>query len=766
MSTIKIRGLIKRVLFQGENKVGLVVKDHNGVTEYKVLGPSMMDVAEGKRIEADCTLKKDAKWGDQYLADLIIEDVPKNTEGILSYLSYHAERIGPTTISKIRDHFKEKAGSILLESPDRLIEAGLSEKQVQSIKKTLEGSSVFKDLWAILNPFGVGPSVIGKIYDSHGADAITVVKTRPYSLCDIRGIGFKIADSIAEANGITGDNEARLSAATSYAMSEIVAQRGDTAIDRTDLIDEVKKLTSRPKNSVESEAINKAIGSLVSEGTLAIRKIDSKEFISTGSHAYKERMIAKYLKDLLDASVPDPQAAEHAVGLLREVTPSDRELDPYQKQALEDAFKHNVIIITGGPGCGKTTISQCIVKTAAKSGKVPLLSAPTGKAAQRMSEVTGMSADTMHGSLKPQGGELSEDGGLSFEFNCHNKLNVEVINLDEVSMADTNIFYDFISSIRPGTRLIMIGDFNQIPSVGPGMILRDLIKSRTIPTVQLKNVQRTAKGNDIPIVADMIIKGQSRKIDFDSTRNVSFIEASDESLATAQLKTAYAQAIKEYGINEVQVMTPRRGTALGVAELNEQLREISNPLKRNMKVLKTSRLTYRLGDRVIRNSPDRENDVANGEIGQIIDIDEKNQTAKVQFRKTAVYSKEVMGSEVDLANAITMHKSQGSEYKKVFLVVASSHVYMLNRNLIFTALTRGKVDSVIVGSKSAFHMGVAKLGVNRTTGLKHELLQVMKPVYGILDDPDDQEQKTPSADAADVRDPLRDTFIKRRRKIA
>lgn len=764
MSTIKIRGVIKRVLFDGENKVGLVVKDHNGLREYKVLGPAMMEVDEGKRIEADCTLKKDPKWGDQYLAELIMEDIPKNTEGILSYLTYHAARVGPGAADKIREYFKDKAAKIILETPDRLKEAGLTEKQIESIKNVLSGSAVYKDLWASLSPFGVGPSVIGKVYDNHGSDSLKVVRERPYSLCDIRGIGFKIADSIARANGIENDNPARLRAATLYIMDDVVGQRGDTAIELNELIGEVTRLAGLK----DYAPVSAAIKDLESDGSLVSREIEGKTLLSFAGYAYKEKAIAKHLKRLLENPVADPEAAKHAVALLREITPQDRDLDPFQKKALEEAFAHNVLIITGGPGCGKTTISQCIVKTLKKAAKVVLLSAPTGKAAQRMSEVTGMESDTMHGTLKPTSGAGMENDGFSFEFNVTNKLKADSITLDEASMGDTNIVYDFVSAIEDGTKLIIIGDFNQIPSVGPGMVLRDLIKSKTIPVVQLKNVQRTAQGNDIPVVADQIIKGNSRKIDFESTRNVKFIESDDESICIAKLKTDYAESIKQFGVAEVQVLSPRKGTGLGVVELNEQMREIANPLKRNMKTLKTAKTVYRVGDRVIRNSPDKPNDVANGEVGTIVDIDEKNKTATVQFRHRVIYSKEVMSSDVSLGFVLTKHKSQGSEYKKVYMIISKSHVFMLNRNLIYTALTRGKSDICMIGSKSAFHMGVAKLGSNRVTGLKHELLQVLKPIYGLDEDPDEQFEKEVrlNPDIKSARDPLGDTFIKRRRKVS
>lgn len=722
MSKTNISGKITRILFEGDNKVGLKVMLPNR-KEVTVLGPAMMDLEIGREISAQATVHVDPKWGTQYNAELITENIQKDPKGIASYLAYHAKGIGEVTAKKIVDKFGSSTIDVISFTPENLIEAGISAKQVESLKQALSGNTIIQNLWNYLKPHDIGPSVIQKIYEAHKSESLNIVRANPYSLCDLRGISFKTADRVALANNIKLDSPERMEAAARFVIDDCINQKGDTAIKVEDLIKGISDLTQVS----DQDVIQRTLSSLTKKGEIKERVINDEKCFSSPYYEMMEKFIASKISMLVSIPAANDILKKKAVENLREITPKDRELNPEQKQAVEGAFDHNLMIITGGPGCGKTTISQCIIKAAKQEKKKILICSPTGKAAQRISEVTGMPAETIHGILVPRS-DPGDEKGWSFTHNETNPIDADYLFVDEMSMSDTYITYSLMRAISPRTKVIIIGDADQIASVGAGDVLRELIRSKRVPCVKLKTVQRTAKDSDIPVIANKIITGNSRKIDFDEAVNVKFVDVETESETIAAIKKRYSEDIQMHGIKEVQVLAARVGTSLGVVELNKILRDIANPLKRTTKVLKTPSGDFREGDRVIRNCPDKDNDVANGEIGEIESI--SPDACVINFGKKKVsYKKQEMSTSVDLAYAITKHKSQGSEYKSVVQVVPSSHTYMLNRNLIYTAMTRGKSEVCFIGSKRTFHIGCSKLGSNRLTGLSMEIQKVCNKIY-------------------------------------
>lgn len=722
MSTQKITGKITRILFEGSNKVGLIVMTPQK-KEIKVLGPSMMEIEVGRSISAEATKTTDPKWGDQYNAEVIIEEVQADHKSLVAYLVYHADGIGQVTAQKVVEGFGDKTLSVIGNTPEKLKNIGLTDKQIASLQKALSGSIIIQNLWNVLKPYDVGPSVIQKIYETHKSRALDVIKKDPYSLCDIRGISFKTADKIALSNDISERSPLRMMAAARFFINDSLTQKGDTAVLESDLSKGIVELTSIN----DDELIASSISELIRLNEIKIRIINNNKCFSSPYYEMMEKSIAQKISSLVEVKSQDDSLKSIAIAKLREITPQDRELDPEQKLAVESAFDNNILVITGGPGCGKTTISQCIIGAAKTKKKKVLICSPTGKAAQRISEVTGMPADTIHGMLIPRSDPGSEKG-WSFTHDEDNPIEADYIFMDEASMSDTYITYCFFKAISPNTKVILIGDADQIASVGAGDVLREIIRSKCVPFVKLKTVQRTAKGSDIPTIANMIITGNSRKISFDDAINVSFVDVESESETIAELKRAYSEAIKNNGVKEVQVLVSRVGTNLGVMAINPILRDLANPLKRMTKVMKTASVDFREGDRVIRNCPDSEQDIKNGEIGEIIRID--GDSCVIDFgRKRVTYKRNEMSTSVDLAYAITKHKSQGSEYKLVIQLFPSSHTYMLNRNLIYTAMTRGKSDVKFIGSKKTFHIGCSKLGSDRLTGLGMEIKKVCSPIY-------------------------------------
>lgn len=638
-----------------------------------------------------------SNYGLQLQVDTYEEILPQTKEGIMGYLSSGMVKgIGPKTAKLIVDRFGTRTFDILDNYPDSLLEIkGITQKKLDTILLSYRSSHAMRDLAAYLTPFNVTPKKIQKIYEQFGNNALDTVKSQPFMLCQISGFGFLTVDEIAKANKCRLNDPMRIEGCIHYCM-ELEMQEGHLYADKQLF---QKKVYEQLNHGYQSEVVSEVevyqeLYRMVKEHILYY---EDNALYTARLYGY-ECGAAKKLASLL---VQETIVSNKLETLISE---AQRELgillSAKQVEGVRKAFTHLVSIITGGPGTGKTTVQKVLLYINEKlGGKNVLLTAPTGRASRRMAESTGHpDAITMHSAL-----------GLTNDEDCESMedmLDADFIIGDEFTMSDMRLSYEFFSHIKEGTRLVLVGDVNQLPSVGPGNVFRELVMCGVIPVTVLDMVFRQAENSRIAINA---YRMQENNAALDYGTGFELIHADTAEEAADKVEKLYREAIAEYGVDQVQVLTPfrKRGEA-SVDALNARLWEIVNPMEEGKQEMKAGKRSYREGDRIIHNK--NKNQISNGDVGYMTDIyqdEEGVQLARLQFSdgRSVNYTSDEL-EMIEHAYATTVHKSQGSEYPVVILPWLPMFYKMLRRNILYTAVTRAKVRVAIVGNKKAIYMAI------------------------------------------------------------
>ncbi len=713
-----LSGQVERVTFHNE-ETGfciLKVKVQGRKEPVSVLG-SLPSVAPGEWITAQGTWEKDRDHGIQLKAHHLKTQPPTSLEGIEKYLgSGMIKGIGPVYATKLVKKFGVNVFDIIENQSKRLQEVeGIGTERRQRIKEAWAEQKVVRDIMLFLHAHGLGTNRAVRIYKSYGEEAVEMIRADPYQLArDIHGIGFHSADSVAEKLGLEADSLLRARAALEHLLDQATTE-GHCALPRRDLLEGATRLLE-----VNEEIVAQAFERHLKDEKILSERIEGEEMIFMPLLRDAEERIARQLKRLAEAKEPEPSIdAEKAIHWVEGKT--GRKLSPSQHDALKVALRSRAVVITGGPGVGKTTLVQSLLKILTAKKLKCILAAPTGRAAQRMAEATGLEASTLHRLLEFQPAR----GG--FQRNASNPLEGDVVVVDEVSMVDVPLMSRLLDALPRKARLILVGDADQLPSVGPGLVLGDIIRSGMIPVVHLKEIFRQAGDSRIISGAHAINRGEIPDIiEAPKDSDFVFIDREDPEECAATLVSMVRDRLpKHLGVDPIegiQILSPMHRGSLGIKELNLRLQSALNPRSEYRDEYQAYGSLFRVGDKVIQTSNNYDKEVFNGDIGRIRSMDGEEKQVMVRFGKREVAYEFNELDELELAYAITIHKSQGSEFPVVVIPLAMQQYLLLQRNLLYTGVTRGKRMVVLVGQKKALGMAVRNESTrHRHGGLLHRL---------------------------------------------
>lgn len=704
---VKLRCVIEHITYQNaENGYSILKVNVKGYKDLVTIVGHLLDVPVGSVLLCEGDWKVDKKYGSQFVVDSWEEVMPATIYGIEKYLgSGLVKGIGPKYARLIVAKFGLETIEVIENDIDRLHEvSGIGQKRVEKIRESWEKQKDIKNVMLFLQGYGVSTAYAAKIYRQYGKHSIDKVKENPYRLADdIWGIGFKTADGIAAKMGYEKNDLRRCRSGIFYTLSQL-SNDGHVYADEEQLLTSAKELLEADESSV-SEAMNQMIGAndLILDG----------EAIYLPPFYYAECGTANRLRALLDAKEKRNDRLSFDLEGVSKVT--GMEYDEIQIAAIQQAVESKVMVLTGGPGTGKTTTTQGIIATLKTAGLSILLAAPTGRAAKRMSEATGMEAKTIHRLL-----EFNPMDG--YKRNDENPLEGDVLIVDECSMIDLILMNNLMKAIPTDMRLILVGDIDQLPSVGAGNVLRDIIDSQQIPVVRLTRIFRQAQSSRIVMSAHAINNGRFPDTSNGKETDFFFIKMEDQ----VQVAENIVRLVKErlpqaYHLpsSKIQVLTPMQRGHVGASSLNLALQEALNPIKTG---LNRGGYSFRKGDRVMQVRNNYEKEVFNGDLGYVEEVDLEERTLMARFDDKLVEYEVSELDELVLAYATTIHKSQGSEYPIVVMPVLMSHYVMLQRNLIYTGITRAKKICVLIGSSKALGFAIRNLSVlKRNTKLKERL---------------------------------------------
>ena len=720
-----LQGLIERLTYTNDESGFTIAKVKvYGRRDLVTVVGNLMSPMPGEIINMKGEWVNHPRYGEQFKVVHYETQVPASVYGIEKYLGSGLIRgIGPIMAKRIVKHFSRETLEVIETNVEKLAEVeGIGKKRIQMIKRAWEDQKEIREVMIFLQAHGVSSGFATKIFKHYGSESIKVVKENPYRLAaDIFGIGFVTADSIAEKLGFAEDSELRAEAGILYVLSQL-ADEGHVYYPYEPLIEKCRKILQ-----VDREVIVRAFGTIAVLDKIVIEDLNEKivEFRENNKAVYlarfhfSENSIATRLKTLLNApkSIRKIDSEKAIEGLQHRL---DITLAERQVEAVKCACEDKVLVITGGPGTGKTTIVNAVLKIFRKLGVEIMLAAPTGRAAKRMSEATGHEAKTIHRML-----EYSIQKG-GFQKNDGNPLEVELLIVDEASMIDTILMHHLLKAIPPTATFILVGDVNQLPSVGAGNVLKDIIYSGAITVVELNEIFRQAQESSIIVNAHKINNGllPALKSSKHEPDDFYFIEQEDpEEVLKIILELAKTRIPKRFAfdpVDGIQVLTPMHKGVVGAENLNAELQKVLNP---GEDVVTRSGRGFRVKDKVmqIRNNYGKE--VFNGDIGRISWIDTENQEVTISFDDREVRYDYPDLDEIVLAYAVSVHKSQGSEYPAVIVPILTQHYVLLQRNLIYTAVTRGRELVVMIGTKKALAIGVKNDKTKkRYTYLRHRLI--------------------------------------------
>ena len=661
-------------------------------------------------------------YGRQFSFREFMPVAPTSEEGMIRYLSSEIFKgIGKKTAQRIVNKFGNDTFKIIDSSPELLSKIkGVNKKQQKSLLNSWEEQRGLRDVMTFLRGVGISHGFAQRIYAKHGMNSIPLIKANPYLLTDISGIGFLTADGIAHNLGFDKNSPHRAAAGLLYMLEQQVLN-GHTCYPLPDLLEK-----TAPELLIDKTILEESLNQLIEDRLIYCAEQNDEngerqKFIARMRYYRAEQRIAENIFRILkskaytifesESSLIEEQ--ERKVGL---------KLDEAQREAVNAVLKYKVLIVTGGPGTGKTTLVRFILGL--MRPKIPsiALAAPTGRAAKRISETTGSSSSTIH--------RLLEATNVGFQRNRENPLDQELIIIDETSMIDTLLMDSFLEAVPSASRLIIVGDVDQLPSVGAGTVLQDFIKSGSIPVVRLNHIFRQAYGSFITVNAHKVRRGElpsvnksSKQSDLkDQLQDYYFIEESDQEKIVEKILLLNTERIPQRfkldPMKEIQVLTPMHRGITGASQLNRNLQEKINP---DAKGIEHREQWFRVGDKIMQQQNDYEKQVFNGDLGRVVDCDQDSKELYVRFEQSHIHYKSNELDQLTLAYAITVHKSQGSEYSAVIMPITTHHYMMLQRNLLYTAITRGKQLVVLIGTSAAVRIAVQNQGtLNRYTGLLNQ----------------------------------------------
>ncbi|RGK00334.1 ATP-dependent RecD-like DNA helicase [Megamonas funiformis] len=660
----------------------------------------------GQLLEIEGEWVKHPKFGQQFKATTYKTVAPTEISGIEKFLASGAiNGIGPAMAKKIVAEFGEKTLEIIAKSPNELLKVpGIGKKTAEKISTSYLEQSELTEIMVWLENHGISNTYAGKIFAKYGSFAIDIMEKDIYRLFqDIEGIGFLTADKLAFNLGIQREDKRRIISGIDYALMQL-CNNGHCCIPEMALVDKTAKILQ-----VNNQIIFTILKERIDNGSLNTEVVGGETLIYPPYLYYAEKKVATRLLQLQQATEP---LSEDNLSLFIKVWEKDNQIQLAQKQkeAIKACLHHGVLVLTGGPGTGKTTVIKGILSILKAQGLKIRLAAPTGRAAKRLSETTGQKALTIHRLLEANNLAQDDNLQLGFSKDIDDQLDADVIILDEVSMVDIVLMHHFLNAVPDGCRIILVGDTDQLPAVGPGSVLKDIIRSQKIPAIRLDEIFRQAQTSMIIQNAHIINAGRLPDLRKQYSDFV-FYELNDDTSITQKILDLCTKDLPHEGFNvlkDVQVLSPMHRFLCGVENLNLMLQEQLNP-KKNQDELKYSSQTFRVGDKVMHIRNNYQKNVFNGDIGFIQDINNEKLTVDY-FDHIVTYEKNEL-NELTLAYASSVHKSQGSEYKVVIIPLSTSHYIMLQRNLLYTAITRAKQKVIIIGSKKALMTAVQS---NRT----------------------------------------------------
>ena len=703
----KICGTVDTIIFASQDNRFTVLKlsPEKLSTQITVTLNGMAPLI-GQLLEIEGEWVKHPKFGQQFKATTYKTVAPTEISGIEKFLASGAiNGIGPAMAKKIVAEFGEKTLEIIAKSPNELLKVpGIGKKTAEKISTSYLEQSELTEIMVWLENHGISNTYAGKIFAKYGSFAIDIMEKDIYRLFqDIEGIGFLTADKLAFNLGIQREDKRRIISGIDYALMQL-CNNGHCCIPEMALVDKTAKILQ-----VNNQIIFTILKERIDNGSLNTEVVGGETLIYPPYLYYAEKKVATRLLQLQQATEP---LSEDNLSLFIKVWEKDNQIQLAQKQkeAIKACLHHGVLVLTGGPGTGKTTVIKGILSILKAQGLKIRLAAPTGRAAKRLSETTGQKALTIHRLLEANNLAQDDNLQLGFSKDIDDQLDADVIILDEVSMVDIVLMHHFLNAVPDGCRIILVGDTDQLPAVGPGSVLKDIIRSQKIPAIRLDEIFRQAQTSMIIQNAHIINAGRLPDLRKQYSDFV-FYELNDDTSITQKILDLCTKDLPHEGfdvLKDVQILSPMHRFLCGVENLNLMLQEQLNP-KKNQDELKYSSQTFRVGDKVMHIRNNYQKNVFNGDIGFIQDINNEKLTVDY-FDHIVTYEKNEL-NELTLAYASSVHKSQGSEYKVVIIPLSTSHYIMLQRNLLYTAITRAKQKVIIIGSKKALMTAIQS---NRT----------------------------------------------------
>lgn len=708
----KLAGYVEHIIYRNADNGYTVLNLVSGEEEITCVG-IFSAIAEGENIEASGDYTDHPTYGKQFKVESFEEKAPEDEEAIERYLGSGAIRgIGLALAARIVRRFKADTFRIIEEEPERLAEVkGISERKAMEIADQVNEKRDLRQAMIFLQQYGITMNLAVKVYQQYGQEVYGIIRENPYRLADdIEGVGFRTADEIAVRVGIRMDSDFRIRSGILYVLLQ-ASTEGHTYLPEEELTRRTGQLLEVGEEHIEKQYMDLAI-----ERKIIMKQGENQTQIYAASFYYMEANTATMLKQLnVSYDVPDLEIEERVRRIEKQ---TGMELDEHQMTAVKEAVRNGLLIITGGPGTGKTTTINTIIKYFEMEGLDIFLAAPTGRAAKRMSETTGFEARTIHRMLELNGGV---DGAAGFERNEQNPLETDVVIIDEMSMVDISLMHALLKAVAVGTRLILVGDVNQLPSVGPGSVLRDIIRSHECNVVMLTKIFRQASTSDIIVNAHKINQGEEVTLD-NKSMDFFFLKRYDADVIISVVLQLIKQKLPKFvdaTPYDIQVLTPMRKGLLGVERLNGILQRYLNPPSPQKREKEHGDILFREGDKIMQTrnnyqleweirtkyglSVDKGTGVFNGDMGIVREINDFAETMTVEFDEGRMveYPYKLL-DELELAYAITIHKSQGSEYPAVVIPLLSGPSMLMNRNLLYTAVTRARKCVTLVGNEVTF----------------------------------------------------------------
>ncbi|MCD8323977.1 MAG: ATP-dependent RecD-like DNA helicase [Clostridiales bacterium] len=727
-----VTGYVQHIVYRNDDNGYTVMHVMADEDEITCVGVFHM-ISEGECVEMEGEYTIHPSYGIQLKVSSYRVKAPEDAVSMERYLGSGAIRgIGAALAARIVRRFGEDTFRVIEEEPERLAEVkGISERKAREISDQMEEKKELRQAMMFLQNYGISLTLAVKIYQTYGIDTYRVIQENPYKLADdVDGVGFKIADEIARRIGIHTDSDFRVRSGILYVLLQ-ASQEGHTYLPEEILTERACALLGVDAPTVEKQYMDMAI-----DQKLILKRTEDRTQIYAASYYYMEANVAAMLRELNVRYDVSETGMESQISRLESL--SEIELDELQRVAVKEAVRNGLLVITGGPGTGKTTTINTIIRYFESEGMDICLAAPTGRAAKRMSEATGFEAKTIHRMLELSGGVEARAG---FERNEKNPLETDVIIIDEVSMVDITLMYALLKAVVAGTRLILVGDANQLPSVGPGCVLQDIIEAHACNVVRLNHIFRQASQNDIVVNAHKINRGEAVTLD-NRSRDFFFLKRTDANVIISVCIQLIREKLPGYVHArpfDIQVLTPMRKGLLGVERLNGILQEYLNPPAPDREEKAHGDAVFRVGDKVMQTKNNYQAEweivnrygipiekglgVFNGDMGIIREINSFAESLAVEFEEGRMVEypfKQL--DELELAYAITIHKAQGSEYPAVVIPLLGGPRMLMNRNLLYTAVTRARKCVTLVGDDRTFFRMIENVSEQkRYSGLRDRL---------------------------------------------